>query len=199
MKMAKRKIISLILAIATLMSLTSVMAVISFAASSGITEAGGWLESAYVEWAPISGANGYNVYVKSSDASDWTRIDDMLIRQYKDYWRADAVGLKAGSYQLKVIPVKDASEMSDKALTTDSLSVLAHDRSGFAFVNGTSSGAYNEDGTLRSNTRVIYVTNENKDTVTMDVKVSKNGPEPFVGIQNILTALKKDTKPSLSA
>ncbi len=190
MKMAEKKIISLILAIATLLSLTSVMAVSSLATSYGITAYGGWLESAYAEWAEVPGADGYNAYVASAGSDEWTPVDDMLIRKYPSCWRVDAVGLKAGSYRIKIVPTKDGSEMSNTLITPD-LDVLAHDRSGFAFVNGTSSGAYNEDGTLKSNARVIYVTDKNKDTVTMDVAISKAGPEPIVGIQNILTALKK--------
>lgn len=190
MTMAKRKIVSLILAVAMLISLISVMAVSSFAATSGITAYGGWFETAYVEWSPISGAEGYNVYVATAGSSDWKAIDDMLIRNYGSYWRADAVGLKAGSYQMKVVPVANKVELGG-ALTTSDITVIAHDRSGFAFVNGTSSGAYNEDGTLKSNARVLYVTNENKDSIVMNVAISKSGPEPIVGLQNILTALKK--------
>ena len=190
MTMAKRKIVSLILALAMLISLISVMAVSSFAATSGITAFGGWFETAYVEWSPISGAEGYNVYVAAAGSSDWKPLDDMLIRNYGSYWRADAVGLKAGSYQMKVVPVVNKAEV-DGALISSSITVIAHDRSGFAFVNGTSSGAYNEDGTLKSNARVLYVTNENKDSIVMNVAISKSGPEPIVGLQNILTALKK--------
>ena len=190
MTMAKRKIVSLILALAMLISLISVMAVSSFAATSGITAFGGWFETAYVEWSPISGAEGYNVYVAAAGSSDWKPLDDMLIRNYGSYWRADAVGLKAGSYQMKVVPVVNKAEV-DGALISSSITVIAHDRSGFAFVNGTSSGAYNENGTLKSNARVLYVTNENKDSIVMNVAISKSGPEPIVGLQNILTALKK--------
>ena len=190
MTMAKRKIVSLILALAMLISLISVMAVSSFAATSGITAFGGWFETAYVEWSPISGAEGYNVYVATAGSSDWKPLDDMLIRNYGSYWRADAVGLKAGSYQMKVVPVVNKAEV-DGALISSSITVVAHDRSGFAFVNGTSSGAYNENGTLKSNARVLYVTNENKDSIVMNVAISKSGPEPIVGLQNILTALKK--------
>ena len=50
---------------------------------------------------------------------------------------------------------------------------------------------YNEDGTLKSNARVVYVTDENKDTVSLDIAIDNSGAQPIVGIQNILTALKK--------
>ena len=42
----------------------------------------------------------------------------------------------------------------------------ANDRSGYAFFNHSGIVAYNEDGTLKSNADVIYVTNETKNTVT---------------------------------
>ena len=190
MTMAKKKIVSLILAITMLVSLISVMAVSSFAATSGITAFGGWFESAYVEWSSIDGADGYNVYVAAAGSSDWKPLDDMLIRNYGSYWRADAVGLKAGSYQMKVVPVVNKAEV-DGALISSSITVIAHDRSGFAFVNGTSSGAYNENGTLKADAVVIYVTNENKDTVSLTMKTESKKTETKVGIQNIILGLKK--------
>ena len=57
--------------------------------------------------------------------------------------------------------------------------------------NGHASGAYNNDGTLREGTRVLYVTNDNKDTITMSVKTGKSSYTECVGIQNIILALKK--------
>ncbi len=67
---------------------------------SAFQKASGHLESAYIEWSPVEGATGYRVYVKPADAADsaYTRIDDQLVRRYPDHWRADALGLAAGSY-----------------------------------------------------------------------------------------------------
>ena len=45
------------------------------------------------------------------------------------------------------------------SLLAAKITVIAHERTGFAFVNGTSSGAYNDDGTLKSDARVIYEKN----------------------------------------
>ena len=141
------------------------------AASGAITEASGWLETAYVKWTPVTGATGYNVYVKSASASDsaYVQLDDELIRKYSSYMRADAVGLKAGDYVMKIVPLNNGKENTAAAIVSDKLTVKAHDRSGFGFVNGTSSGAYNEDGTLKSNAVVIYITENTKNTVTLDV------------------------------
>ena len=65
------------------------------AAGLTLTEQSGWLESAYVEWQPVKNAEGYVAYVKEASASDdaYEKLDDTLIRQYADYWRADALGL----------------------------------------------------------------------------------------------------------
>ena len=157
-----------------------------------ITRASGWLESAYVEWQPVQGASGYVVYVSKAESNNWTALDNQLVRQYKDYWRADAVGLAAGEYQLKIVPVIGGAEDNAKALITDNLNVLAHDRSGFAFVNGNANGAYNDDGTLKNGAVVIYVTDKTKDSV----KATIDGKE-YIGISNILASsvIKKTSTP----
>ena len=41
-----------------------------------VNKAEGWLESAYAEWAPVSGAASYNVYC------DGNKIDAQLIPSY---------------------------------------------------------------------------------------------------------------------
>ena len=165
-------------------------------ASVTFTAAQGTLESAYAEWNAVSGATDYHVYVKSG--SSYMLVDNMLVRQYPTCFRVDVPGLAAGSYQLKVVPVIGGKEDESKAGETAALNVEAHDRSGFGFVEGTSSGAYNEDGTLRENAVVLYVTEKTKDTVSMDVVTSSKGATTnAVGIQEILNLLKKgyDTRP----
>ena len=147
----------------------------------------GYGEGMYATWSSVSGATSYNVYV------DGTKIDNMLVRQYPGYIRADAVGLKAGNHTMKVVPVIGGNEDGSKAAQTSAVS-KAHDRSGFGFVNGSSSGAYNDDGTLKSNAAVIYVTNANKDSVTVSLPDKKGTATSLTGIQNIITNLKSNTK-----
>ncbi|MBQ8825093.1 MAG: pectate lyase, partial [Ruminococcus sp.] len=156
---------------------------VSASSSVSITKSVGYAEGAYVEWAPVSGADGYNVYC------DGVQLDSMLVRQYPSNFRADAVGLKAGSHTLKVVPVSGGKEISGSAEAT--VSVKAHDRSGFGFVNGTSSGAYNEDGTLKNNAVVVYVTEQNKNTVTADINSTGKGASTLTGIQDIILGYKK--------
>ncbi len=193
--MTQRKIIGLVLALSMLVSLFFVMATGISAADSGITEAQGWFESAYAEWAAVSGADGYNAYVASAGSSSWTKIDSQLIRDYGSYYRVDAVGLKAGSYQIKIVPTSGGAEQTAKALTTGTLKVEAHDRSGYAHFNYTDGvGAYNDDGTLKSNAIVLYVTNENKNTVTLTYKGTT-----VTGIGNILGSTGMDVGGGLNA
>ena len=99
----------------------------------------GWLESAYAEWAVDKEADGYTAYIKKASQSDsaYARIDNELIRKYKNYYRVDAVGLAAGDYVIKVVPVKNGKEVTAKAEVTDVLSVSSYDRSGFAFSSET--------------------------------------------------------------
>ena len=190
MSQATRKIVCLALSFTLLISMISVMAIGASALdSTGITDAAGWFESAYAEWAPVSGADGYNAYIAEAGSSSWTPINGKLIREYSGYYRVDAVGLKAGSYRIKIVPTKGGNELSDKALTTSDLVVLAYDRSGYAHFNYTEGvGAYNDDGTLKDNAIVLYVTNENKDSVTV---TSKDGTT-VTGIGNILNSVGQD-------
>ncbi len=168
------------------------------AAGLTLTEQSGWLESAYVEWQPVKNAEGYVAYVKEASASDdaYEKLDDTLIRQYADYWRADALGLKEGSYVMKVTAVlKDGKTVSE---STSSLEVEKYDRIGFEFSENSKfhnrSGAYNDDGQIKKNAQVIYVTPETAKTCTAVV----NGKE-VTGFQSILDAKQsagtKDTSP----
>ena len=157
----------------------------AFAAESSVvfTASKGYQEGAYVQWSPVSNATGYNVYC------DGVQIDSMLIRQYQGYFRADVVGIKSGSHTIKVVPVVGGSEDSSKAASA-TVTSTAHDRSGYAFTKGQAMGAYNADGTLKSGAVVVYVTNDNKDSVKATI-----GGSSVTGIQNILTACKKSSTP----
>lgn len=172
------------------------------AAGLTITESGGGPETAYAEWLPVSNAQGYNVYVKPASASDsqYQQIDSELIRRYPSYWRADAVGLAAGSYIMKV--EANLSGGTTASAVTSPLTVTAFDRSGFAFsadsTYGTGSGAYNDNGTLKNGAQVLYITSENAQTVTLAVKVNSSGSlQTGVGLGEILNLRQKgyDTTP----
>lgn len=164
-----------------------------------ITEAAGWYESAYVEWKLAEGADSYNVYVRGGPYADFTRIDSELVRNYGTYGRADVVGLPAGDgYEMRVVPVDGGTEASDKASTASGLSVRAYDRSGYANMGYDGVGAYNTDGTLKTDARVVYVTAATAKTVTLPVITGSGGKEEtFTGLQAIINAYQKgrETRP----
>ncbi len=162
---------------------------------------GSGLESAYIEWDNFANADGYNVYISNQNGG-YTQLDNELIRLYKDgsssYWRADAVGLKAGNYKFKVVPIVDGNEDTASQVESENITVEAHDRTGFAWVNGATTGAYNLDGTIKDNANIIYVTEDTKNTVSLDVQTSSSGKvENAKGLQNILDLYKKgyESKP----
>ena len=170
--------------------MANTMTTMAAEASVKINAAVGYAEGMYATWGAVSGASGYNVYV------DGTQIDSELIRQYSGYMRADAVGLKAGSHTIKVVPIISGSPDTSKAAEATA-DVYAHDRSGYAFADGHTPGAYNADGTLKSGAIVVYVTEENKNTVTVKLNAEGKGEVDCTGVQNIITAYKKgkETRP----
>lgn len=157
-----------------------------------ISESSGWLESAFVKWEPVNGATSYNVYYTGMGISD-RKIDTQLIRSYGSYMRADILGLAAGTYTVKVAPVVDGVE--EAATTTGNLTVLAHDRTGFAFAGGRVPGAYKADGTPKDGAVIMYITQNTKNTISMNITGANSNP--CVGLQNILYGIKKgkDTRP----
>lgn len=167
-------------------------AVLISAQGVNITAEAGSLESAYVKWDPVSDADSYNVYYSGAGITD-RKIDTQLIRSYGTYFRADLPGLAAGTYTIKVAPVKAGTEGT--ASVTNTVTVLAHDRNGFAHEGGRIPGAYNMDGTLKNNAVVIYITQNTKNTVTLNVTGAT--ANPCVGLQTILDGFKKgkDSRP----
>ena len=148
-----------------------------------ITEAKGWQESAYLKWAPFEGASSYNVYV------DDKKIDAQLIRQYASYYRADVLGLKAGTYSVKVVPVNAEGTEITGANTASNLVVKSYNREGFAHFKYDGVGAYNNDGTLKAGAKVLYITAKTAKTVSTTVNTGKT--ETITGLQSIIDAYSK--------
>jgi len=160
-----------------------------------ISEAKAWLESAYVKFEKFTGAKTYNVYVKGGQYSDYTKIDAQLVRDYGSYGRADALGLKAGTYSMKVVAVNESgTEIAGTASEATGLQVVNFSREGFAFM-GYTPGAYNEDGTLKNGAKVLYVTKQTAKTISTNVTGADSNP--CVGLQHIIDAYQKgkDTTP----
>ena len=165
-----------------------------------ITEAKGWLESAYVKFDLYDNIQKYNVYVKGGQYNEYAQIDSELVRNYGTYGRADLVGLQAGTnYQLKVVPVNgDNAELTQFASETEVLEVKNYSREGFAFMNSYTPGAYKADGTLKDGAKVLYVTKHNFNTIQLEmVKDNKGNTETYTGLGEIFKAKQKgyDTTP----
>ena len=164
-----------------------------------ITEAKGWLESAYVKFQKMDNAKSYNVYVKGGQYNSYTKIDQQLVRDYGNYGRADVVGLMAGSYDIKVVAVNaNNEEVAETASEATGLEVRNYSREGFAFKGGYAPGAYKADGTLKDGAKVFYVTKNTLKTIKTTVVIDKKGgTTERTGLQSIITAYEKgcDTTP----
>ncbi len=187
-----KRFLSFLLAFALVLTgLVSVDGTVANAAMGvlSITESAGYEEGAYAQWAPVEGAEQYVAYV-SADGATYSVLDDELIRQYADYWRVDAVGLCAGTYYIAVDAMADGEIIASGV--TGALNVINYDRSGFAFSSESplksASGAYNDNGTLKSDAQVIYVTADTVNTVKAKVDGAAK-----TGLRNILSAKRAGT------
>lgn len=152
-----------------------------------VLDCSGEFETAYIEFEKISNAESYNIYLKKNDS--FVKLDEKEAYVYdvNNYKRAELFGLKKGNYDIKIVPVISGSESTGTA-TIVNVDVVSYDRSGYAHFGYTEGvGAYNDDGTLKDNAKVIYVTDNTKNTVTLTY-----GSKTVTGIGNILnTAGKK--------
>ncbi len=163
----------------------------TFSHALTIEESGGWFETVYVKWSPVTGASGYNVYC------DGVKIDDALIRTYPDYIRADIPGVQKGNHAIRVAAILQNQE-SAKESATVSATALPHDRTGFAFQHGRVPGAYNTDGSLKNGSVVLYISENTKENISLDVTTNnKGGKTSCKSFQGILNCLKKgyETRP----
>ncbi len=154
----------------------------------------GDMETASLKWNKddMNVERKYRAYIQK-DAEKYIEIDSELIREYDDYYRVDALGLKEGNYRFKIETYQENNLVD--SYVSDYVNVISHVREGFAFKNG-AVGAYNMDGTLKDNAVVLYVDNSNKDSITMDVKTGSSF-EKKVGLLAILNGYKKgkETRP----
>lgn len=181
-----KKAISSVLAAAMLATSFTAMPINTFAATS-FNAAGGWFETLYAEWA--GNKSDVTAVSYSGTASGSLTGDDLtyLVRQDGSNVRLDIPGLKAGTYNLTVTT-------NSGTITKENIKVYEYDRSGYAHYDAhkegvTGIGAYNDDGTLKSNAVVVYVTEENKNTVQLPGYTGSQYP---AGIGNILNYKSED-------
>jgi len=201
----KKKLIACLVAVAMFLGLFGFN--LNTSASSGveITSYGGSMECAYATWDQYDDVNDYVAYIKESheDESQYKKVDNSLIRKYKDYFRVDVLGLTPGWYNIKVIPYDGGALLNEAAAVTPEIEVIPHVREGFAFsenssIGGNAPGGYNSDGTPADDAVILYVTSEDVNDIEHDVITSEDGKKTsFTGLTNIINARKKgfDNRP----
>ncbi len=190
MKKIKARLISGVLSLAITVGGAAWVSVPVYAAAM---TAGGWYETIYADISGVKDADVTEVSYSGPTSGSLKDKDlEYLVRDNADKTgvRIDIPGLEAGDYTLSV--------KAGGTEYTGSVKVYEYDRAGYAHrdahqfgsLNGV--GAYKDDGTLKDNAIVLYVTNENKNTVTVP------GYESVVGIGNILNEKSTDTGSSTS-
>ncbi len=135
-----------------------------------LVEVKGLSETAYVVWKDTK-ATYARAYYKKTDATNYTLVDSELIRDIGGgQARVDILGLSAGTYDIKI-----AVGSAGQEFVCENITVNSYDRSGYAHFGYTKGvGAYNDDGTLKSNVKVVYITEETKNTTGV-VKALQSG------------------------
>ena len=151
------------------------------ASATSFTTVGGWNEMMYATIKGVKDADVTAVSYSGPVSGSLTGEDfEYLVRDTSDGVRVDVMGLKPGTYTLTVTT-------KTGTYTQSGIEVNEQDRSGYAHYNYTDGvGAYNDDGTLKDNAIVLYVTDENKNTVTLSY-----GGVTVSGIGNILNSVGK--------
>ena len=154
-----------------------------------INEEEGLYEQIYVRLTALDGFE-YKVLYKKDGEDQFHTLDNELIFRDKNKLEFYILGLSAGKYQVKI---EAESENMLARKTLSDIEVVAQDRSGYAhFGFDEGIGAYNNDGTVKENAIILYVTNENKNSITLTI----DGNEQ-VGLVNIMQNLHKVDRPVL--
>lgn len=186
-----KKLIRLFLLAAALLPAFHCRAEISLKAAEG------WLETAWAEWYVMQGVTAYNAYVTEAGSDDWVQLDGELIRSYGAYGRADALGLKAGTYRMKVVPVINGVEAPAEGMETGDLIVRPHDRTGYAHFGRPTEGllegvgGYKNDGTLKDDAIVLYVSSENARTITVTWPYTATQNKTYTGLYGVIEGYRK--------
>lgn len=149
-----------------------------------ILRSSGYEEGAFVEVEalPNSDISDYSAEYRREDRpSEWNSVDKELLRFCNGYVRIDLTGVAAGRYGIRIYARGKSADVSD-------ISVTSFDRSGYAHFNNKIDGvgAYSADGTLKPNAKIIYVSEQTKDSVELRLD-----DRVYCGIKNIFNAAEK--------
>ena len=132
----------------------------------------------------------YRLLYKEQGDSEYITLDENLLVESESKVDCYVLGIKKGNYEIKI--EAEGLETTANKIYSD-IFVHEQDRSGYAHFGGNEGvGAYNNDGTIKEGTKIVYVTNENKNTVTLEI----DGTE-YIGLVNILQAQYKSDTPML--
>ncbi len=152
-----------------------------------IIETSDYGNSCYGIFSPIinhENTSDYTISYKKENTSDYITLDKELLRKENNNFRYDIVGLTKGEYTIRI----QAKNTVYKEYTTI---ISEYDKSGYAHFNYNSGiGAYNNDGSLKNNSIILYVTEENKNTISIVYN-----KKTYTGIVNILVNAKNINVP----
>jgi len=145
-----------------------------------VNEVLGLNEQIYLSLGKLADGN-YVVSYKAADAAAYTVVDKELLLDEEDSMGCYILGLKEGDYSVRV---ECGAGESFSRVTLNDINVERQDRSGYAhFSREEGIGGYNNDGTVKENAKILYVSNATKNTVTLDI----NGTT-YTGLARILLA-----------
>ena len=129
----------------------------------------------------------FKIEYKETSSKVYTELDQNLITYNDENVECEILGLSKGTYDIRI-----TDDLNQKMELKD-LIVSEIDRSGYAhFKLNEGIGAYNNDGTVKNNVTILYLTNENKNTLT-----AKFNGKIYKGIANILSNISKSENPVL--
>ena len=132
-------------------------------------------------------SKSFKIEYKKVNSNIYTELDENLITDNNETIDCEILGISKGSYDIRI------TDDLNQTMELNDLIVSEIDRSGYTHFNATSGvGAYNNDGTLKDNVIILYLTNENKNTLTANF----NG-NVYTGIADILANVSKSTNPVL--
>ena len=133
-----------------------------------ITKSVGMTEAAYILFDAHSLADNYSIYnIDNQTSPKKLGHNDYYLDYQNGSYRVDLFGLTKGNHKFMVVPEISGTDVL-KYASQASVEVDSYDRSGFAHYNYTAGvGAYKDNGELKENAIVLYVTDNNKNTVEL--------------------------------
>jgi pectate lyase len=152
-----------------------------------INEVLGLNEQIYLSLGKPAGGE-YVVSYKADGAEAYTAVDKELLLDEEGSIGCYILGLKEGVYSVRV---ECGEGEAFSRVTLNGIGVERQDRSGYAhFRYDEGIGGYNNDGTVKENARIVYVSNATKNTVTLEI----NGTT-YTGLVEILQAKAQMEEP----